>query len=161
MMQNRKLLILDLDETLIHTAYSPILNRKLKSHRGLYYLYERPFLQQFLDRYLAEYDLAIWSASKAEYVRWIIKSTVLQEYKYEFINTRRHCQRNLGKIGSFEFYKDITPYYSKYENVVMLDDFPEMVRPIECCIKASEYRGGDDDFLLKICPDKINDIHAK
>jgi len=48
-MQNRKLLILDLDETLIYTAYSPILNGKLKSHRGYFYLYEIPYLQQFLD----------------------------------------------------------------------------------------------------------------
>jgi TFIIF-interacting CTD phosphatase-like protein len=141
------LLILDLDETLIHTSYSPILGAELKAKKGLFYLYERPFLLQFLDRRSAEYDLAIWSASKAEYVRWIIKSTVLRDYKYVFINTRRHCQRILGKNGSFEYYKDITPYHSKYENVVMLDDFPKMVVPIQCCLKVPEYRGGEDDFL--------------
>ena len=49
MIKNRKLLVLDLDETLIDTAYSLILNGKLKSHRGHFYLYERPNLQKFSD----------------------------------------------------------------------------------------------------------------
>ena len=146
-MKNRKLLVLDLDETLIYTAYSPILNGKLKSHRGHFYLYERPHLQQFLDGCSAEYDLAIWSASKAEYVKWVVKATVLCRYEYVFVNTRRHCQRILGKNGSFEYHKDITPYLSHYEKVIILDDYPKMVTPIQCCLKVPEYRGGEDDFL--------------
>ena len=146
-MQNRKLLVLDLDETLIYTAYSPLLNGKLKSHRGHYYLYERPLLKSFLDSISSEYDLAIWSASKMEYVKWVIKSTVLCRYKFLFVNTRRNCQRILGKNGSFEYHKDITPYLSHYEKVIMFDDYPKMVMPIQCCLKVPEYRGGEDDFL--------------
>ena len=147
MMKNRKLLVLDLDETLIYTAYSPILNGKLKSHRGYFYLYERPYLSDFMNKYSTNYDLAIWSASKAEYVRWVIKSTVLCNYEYVFVNTRRNCKRILGKNGSVEYQKDITPYLSHYDTVIMLDDYPKMVMPIQCCLKVPEYRGGEDDFL--------------
>ncbi len=39
----RKLLVLDLDETLIHTSYALILGAELKAKRGYFYLYERPF----------------------------------------------------------------------------------------------------------------------
>jgi hypothetical protein len=36
----------------------------------------------------------------------------------------------------------------------MLDDVPKMVIPIGCCIKAPEFRGGADEFLLT----HLNDI---
>lgn len=143
----KNLLILDLDETLVHTSYSPISGIEFCSHRGLFYLYERPHLGEFLDRCSKKYDLAIWSASKADYVIWVIKSTVLGNYKFTFINTRRNCKRIFGKNGNIEYQKDITPYLLNYEKVVMLDDFPKMVVPTECCVKAPEYRGGDDEYL--------------
>ena len=147
--KQRKLLVLDLDETLIHTAYAPIEGAELKAKRGYFYLYERPFLKVFLDRCSIEYDLAIWSASKADYVRWIIRSTVLSEYSFEFINTRKNCKRIFGNGGRVEYLKDLTAYLPQYEKVIMLDDVPKMVTPIECCIKAPEFRGGADEFLVE------------
>jgi TFIIF-interacting CTD phosphatase-like protein len=155
------LLIVDLDETLIHTAYYRIAGGNLKSQRGLFSLYERPHLRGFLDRCSNDYDLAIWSASKADYVRWIIRVTVLVEYDFVFIKTRKHCKRIFSKHGNVEYQKDITPFLSQYEKVIILDDFPKMVNPTECCLKAPEYRGGVDDFLLNNCPDKLNDIQTK
>jgi hypothetical protein len=105
-------------------------------------------LKPFLDRYSAEYDLAIWSASKADYVRWIIRSTVLSEYSFAFINTRKNCKRIFGNGGRVEYLKDLTAYLPQYEKVIMIDDVPKMVTPIECCIKAPEFRGGADEFLV-------------
>ena len=149
MVHKRKLLVLDLDETLIHTAYSPILGGQFIANSGLFYLYERPHLKSFLDSILSEYDLAIWSASKAEYVKWVIKSTVLCRYEYLFVNTRRNCKRILGKNGSFEYHKDITPYLFHYDKVIMLDDYPKIVIPIQGCLKVPEYQGGEDVFFSK------------
>lgn len=148
--KQRKLLVLDLDETLIHTAYTPIEGTELKARRGYFYLYERPYLKAFLDRCSTEYDLVIWSASKADYVRWIIRSTVLSEYSFAFVNTRNSCKRIFGDGGRVEYLKDLTAYLPQYEKVIMLDDVPKMVTPIECCIKAPEFRGGVDEFLLDI-----------
>ena len=145
-----KLLVMDLDETLIHTSYSPIVGAELKARRGYFYLYERPHLKGFLDRCSAEYDLAIWSASKADYVRWIIRSTVLSEYSFVFINTRKNCKRIFGNGGRVEYLKDLTAYLPLYEKVIMLDDVPKMVKPIECCIKGPEFRGGVDEFLMNL-----------
>jgi RNA polymerase II subunit A small phosphatase-like protein len=151
MMQNRKLLVLDLDETLIHTTYSPIINGELKAHRGLLYLYERPHLRDFLDSFSREYNLAIWSASKAEYVKWVIKSTVLKEYKFDFIKTRKHCKRIYGKSGFLEYQKDLTPHLLLYEKVIFLDDIPKMVVPIECCMKVPDFKGDIRDcFLINV-----------
>jgi TFIIF-interacting CTD phosphatase-like protein len=151
--QKRKLLVLDLDETLIHTAYAPIVGGRLKGLRGFFYLYERPHLQHFLDGCSEEHDLAIWSASKVDYVRWIMRSTVLSEHQFVFVNTRKNCKRIFKKDGRVEYQKDLTPYLLKYEKVIMLDDNPSMVVPIECCIKAPDYRGGVDEFLLNVLLD--------
>ncbi len=151
--KKRKLMVLDLDETLIHTAYTPIEGTELKARRGYFYLYERPFLKEFLDRCSTEYDLAIWSASKADYVRWIIRSTVLSEYSFVFINTRKNCKRIFGNGGRVEYLKDLTAYLPLYEKVIMLDDVPKMVKPIECCIKVPEFRGGVDELLLDVLLD--------
>lgn len=147
--QKCKLMVLDLDETLIHTSYAPILGGKLKDQRGFFYLYERPHLKEFLDRCIVEYDLAIWSASKADYIRWIVRATVLSEYQFVFVNTRQNCKRIYGKDGRVEYQKDLTPYLFNYETVIMLDDVPKMITPIDCCTKVPEYRGGEDEFLIQ------------
>lgn len=148
--KQRKLLVLDLDETLIHTSYSPIVGAELKARRGYFYLYERPFVKDFLNRCSIEYDLAIWSASKADYVRWIIRSTVLLNFSFVFINTRKNCKRILGNGGRVEYLKDLTEYLPQYEKVIMLDDVPKMVNPIDCCKKMPEYRCQSDRFLLDL-----------
>ena len=143
-----KLLVMDLDETLIHTAYAPIIGAELKAKRGSFYLYERLYLKEFLDRYSTEYDFAIWSASKADYVRWIIRSTALSDYLFVFVNTRKNCKRIFGSGGRIEYLKDLMPCIKQYEKVIMLDDVPKMVVPIENCIKVTEYRGQNDNTLL-------------
>jgi TFIIF-interacting CTD phosphatase-like protein len=144
----KQLLVLDLDETLIHSAYAPIAHMEIKGQLGFFYLYERPYLKEFMDACSANYNLAIWSASKANYVRWIIRSTVLSEYSYDFVKTRKDCKRIFSNDGRLEYQKDLTSYLTQYDKVIMLDDFPKMVVPIDCCIKAPEYLGGADDFLI-------------
>jgi hypothetical protein len=49
-----------------------------------------------------------------------------------------------------EYLKDLTAYLPLYEKVIMIDDVPKMVTPIECCIKAPEFRGGVDEFLMNL-----------
>jgi RNA polymerase II subunit A small phosphatase-like protein len=144
-----KLLILDLDETLIHTTYSPIPDLEYVSQKGYYYLYERPFLKDFLVQYSETYALAIWSASKADYVRWILNSTVLKDFEFEFVHTRRHCRYRIGKFGTPEYLKDLNSLGGVYEKVCMLDDTPKMVTPIDCCIKVPEFKGSANDAFLK------------
>jgi TFIIF-interacting CTD phosphatase-like protein len=151
MIPNQKLLVLDLDETLIHTSYSPILGMEFKAKKGLFYLYERPYLKRFLDECRVGYNLAIWSASKSEYVQWIIKSTVLKEYEFDFIKTRKHCKRIYGKSGFLEYQKDLTPQLLQYQKIVMLDDLPKGVVPTSVVIKVSEFRGcSNDTELLRV-----------
>lgn len=61
------LLVLDLDETLIHSSETP-LHRAPNFRVGPYYVYQRPDLQEFLATAAVHYRLAIWSAGSDDYV---------------------------------------------------------------------------------------------
>jgi hypothetical protein len=82
----RKLLVLDLDETLIHATtqshlFTPISTRIVPSlrievevlgHPVLYYIYIRPHVRKFLNLVSQWFDLAIYTASVQEYADPII-----------------------------------------------------------------------------------------
>lgn len=57
-----KLLILDLDETLIHGTEHP-LERSPDFVVGPYAVYKRPGLSDFLCRMSESFDLAVWTSS--------------------------------------------------------------------------------------------------
>lgn len=61
------LLILDLDETLIH-ASRKVLDRKADFEVFDYHIYKRPFLDEFLQKVKSNFMLAIWSSASDEYV---------------------------------------------------------------------------------------------
>ena len=99
------------------------------------------------------FDLAIWSASKADYVKEIIKNTALSNYKFQFVYTRAKCKRIYSKGGSIRYLKklELNVDFELYTKVIFLDDFPEMIKPIQNCIKVSEYRGSEsDNELMKL-----------
>ncbi len=147
--ESKGLLILDLDETLIHCSYAPISGSEPIAQRGLFYLYERPFLMEFLTIQSKKYDLAIWSASKADYVRWIIRSTALRHFQFEFIHTRKHCKVKEDSLGSLKYFKVLTAEILEYNRICFLDDTPACVVPIEIAEKVPEYRGEAGDCFLR------------
>ena len=60
------LLILDLDETLMHAREIPL--EWTEDFRiGPYFAYRRPFLENFLERVSKSFRLAVWTSSSPEY----------------------------------------------------------------------------------------------
>lgn len=147
---SKGLLILDLDETLTHCSYAPITGIIPVAQRGLFYLYERPFLGKFLTLQSEKNELAIWSASKADYVRWIIRNTALKKFDFVFINTRKDCKTKFDAMGRPKYFKILTEEMIKYKVVRFLDDTPACIVPIEIAEKVPEYRGESGDCFLEI-----------
>ena len=159
MKSNRQLIILDLDETLIHSAYLDLKINQDPIKYKYFYIYQRPYLKEFLNAVSDHFDLAIWSASKSDYVKTIIRKTVLKNYNFQFVYTRSKCQRIFSKGGSIRYLKklELNVDFELYTKVIFLDDFPEMIKPIQNCIKVSEYRGSEsDDELMKLKQRLIN-----
>jgi RNA polymerase II subunit A small phosphatase-like protein len=95
----KPLLILDLDETLIHTENVPDsfadqydYDFKFKGNGiSLYYTKKRPYLQQFLDYAYANFDIAVWTAAGEDYAKEILKNIGILEKSLLFFYTKDNC----------------------------------------------------------------------
>lgn len=149
----KKLLILDLDETLISTTNNKPLSYDFSFvlQNLIYYVNIRPNLNIFIDFCFKYFNLAIWSAGDEEYVNEIIKYIFKNRQNqllfiwskkkctqiiktYNFYNQNVILIKNLKKIWrkkSFNFDKtntliiDDTPYtYIKnYGNAIRIKNF--------------------------------------
>jgi RNA polymerase II subunit A small phosphatase-like protein len=85
-----KLLILDLDETLIHA--SPVaIGPKADFQVFHYFVYQRPGLVDFLTACAQHFRLAIWSSASDDYVRAIVERILPPGIRLEFVWGRSRC----------------------------------------------------------------------
>ena len=90
---NKKLLLLDLDNTIICAEELPnndeksVLNEKLDKARknfrtvrmeDYYDIFERPHLQEFLDYIFKKFNVGVWTASSKDYAIFVIKNFITQ-----------------------------------------------------------------------------------
>lgn len=101
----KPLLILDIDETLIHTDTAPLeyekyLNFDFKfkgnNSKSLYYTKKRPYLDEFLNYAFQNFDIAIWTAAGVEYAEEILKGIGLDKSKLKFLYTQENCTLKLS-----------------------------------------------------------------
>lgn len=155
----RKKIILDLDHTLICTCPIDIVNSiidnadtiPLKKH--LYedcFIFERPYLHEFLDFLFENFDVSVFTASSEDYASFVLQNIIIGNKK-----TR--------KIDFFMSGIDADICYSKYKKHKCLDYVTEMAS------KVSESKGLEysldnmliiDDNLFVIDSNKDNSIAA-
>lgn len=87
---NKSLLILDLDETLIHARTTP-LNRQEDAKIFHFYMYKRPFVDAFLAFAKEHFYVAVWSSASDDYVAEVVAATFPNEYPLEFVWGRSRC----------------------------------------------------------------------
>lgn len=162
-MKQKPLLILDLDECLIHTS-----GLELGREADFYYkhlrVYKRPFLQEFLTKAAEYYRLAVWSLGTDKYVQEISKNILPKGLSWEFTWGRSQARRRTDMFwgGSF-YYKNLDKlkrYGYKLEDITLIDNNPVMViHSVSKVITISTYWGEEDDTDLKIfmenCPNFI------
>jgi RNA polymerase II subunit A small phosphatase-like protein len=93
-LESKPLLILDLDETLIHGSLHE-LGRPADMHVGPYHVYFRAGLLEFLARASARYRLAVWSSASSAYVEQISKRILADLPEPEFVWSRERCTRRV------------------------------------------------------------------
>ena len=123
------LLILDLDETLIHATQEP-LERNPDFVIGPYAVYRRPYLREFLTSCAACFHLAIWSTATDDYVRLVVDRIVPPSVKpaLAFVWGRDRCVRRTDS-ERFEDYhvkdlKKVKRMGYRLERVLIADDTP-------------------------------------
>lgn len=172
-------LLLDLDQTLISAEATE--EHDFKKYRqksklfnfenmdGYYIVYERPYLQEFLDFAFKNFNISIWTAASKDYALFIIDKIILKKpgRKLDWIFFSYHCdlskkQRKGSK--DLEMLWDIynTPGYNK-KNTMILDDYDEVYKtqPNNCIVaKPFEFthQNSEKDNFLKTLIPKLDNL---
>lgn len=129
-MSRPPLLILDLDETLIHTTREWIGHPADFVCEGAGFVFARPGLARFLDSVRGPFELAIWTAATWEYLD-CIAANILNDTSFAFTWCRDNCTEGAYPDGSPLFIKDLRAVEAAgydLDRVVAVDDRPEALQ---------------------------------
>lgn len=105
-----KLVILDLDETLVHATTEPP-SSNWDFEVPPYKVFKRPFLDEFLDNLKEHYQVAVWSSAGDEYVDQIVAQIFPENYPLKFVWGRTRCTRMID-------YESVDQYgYSNFDHL--------------------------------------------
>jgi len=159
-MSQKKLLILDLDETLIHGAKDK-LNYEPACVVPWCFLYKRPFVEEFLAFCKEHFKVAIWTTASPEHAEMALGQICESDYPFEFIWTSNRCTQARDRLGmddygsGYHWVKDLKKVKRlgfKLEQTIMVDDTPSMLeRQYGNLIKIKRFKGDlEDQELLSL-----------
>ena len=123
-----KLLILDLDETLIHATECP-LSYPLDFIVGPYFVYKRPYVDEFIAFCQTHFAVAVWTSSTKLYASKVVSHLFPENYPLQFVFARDKCVRRFDPELHEEYYiKDLRKAKAKgfaLEETIVLDDTPQ------------------------------------
>jgi RNA polymerase II subunit A small phosphatase-like protein len=147
----RRLLIFDLDETLVH-ASALALDYPCDFEVGPYFVYLRPFARELIAFAGARFDLAVWSSSSAAYVAAIVEH-VFAGVPLRFAWSVERCvQRIDAHSNSYVYIKDLRKaqqFGYPLARMTIIDDSPEKIaRQPRCHLPVAPFTGARDDVAL-------------
>jgi len=148
-----KLLVLDLDETLVH-ATEKKLEREPDFKVFDFYVYKRPGLDTFLEQYLEMYEVAVWTSSGDDYAKQVVDVIFKEREKLKILLTGSHCIRRFDHdLGCFYTVKDLQKMKKKtgfpLKSIIMVDDSKEKLeRNYGNAVLIKEFIGQEDDGEL-------------
>lgn len=154
------LLILDIDETIIHTTREWIGHAPtfVCEHAG--FIHVRPGLQDFLESIRCSYSIAVWSAGTDSYVE-SVTSRVLADIPLVFSWTRSHCEVG-SHAGEPLFVKDLDRVRDlgiDLAGALVVDDRPAALsKHPDNVIAIKPYFGGKNDNELHNLPQWLDQI---
>lgn len=123
---SRKTLILDLDETLIHSlskggkmSSGHMVEVKLGTHAILYYIHKRPHCDLFLEKVTQWYDVVIFTASVQEYADPVIDWLEQDKKYFKARYYRQHCTYRYGA-----YMKDLSIAEPRLSKAIIIDNSP-------------------------------------
>ena len=150
---SNKLLILDLDDTLIH-AIEKELAVPADFRFDKYFVHKRPYLDQFLTDISKHFTLGIWSSADDDYVAEIVDNIKPQELDFAVIWGRSRCSLKRDyDFDNYYFEKRLDKLKKKgykLDHIIVVDDTPEKSRNnYGNAIYISEFSGDASDEELK------------
>ena len=149
----KKLLILDVDETLIHTTREWRPTPAQFHYESVGDVYLRPHWQEFVDIVRPYYELALWTAASADYLE-TIKKHLFSDVDFVFTWSCQHCRRAQYADNSPLFIKSLNALDARYllKNVIVVDDRAEALtdNPENLVLIPPFYGNHKDEVLLQL-----------
>ena len=149
----KKLLILDLDETLIY-ATEVSLPRQADFLVEPYYIYKRPFLDVFLKNCLDWFEVAVWTSSTPSYAMEILSFIFESPKNLSFMWASDRCTVAYD-LEWFEYYnrkniKKVKRKGYRLESIIAVDDTPQKwERSYGNLVRVNPFEGDETDDELK------------
>ncbi|PSD15848.1 NLI interacting domain protein [Stenotrophomonas maltophilia] len=154
-LNDRKLLVLDLDETLVFSTERP-LDRPADLNVVGYHVYKRPHLDEFLEFAFSRFRVGVWTSSGGLYAEPLV-AQLMPNRRLEFVWSSRRCslvrnweeggysnQKRLAKLKKHGF---------KLKQIIGVDDTAsKYARNYGNLVQAQEFTGdpSDDELLYLI-----------
>ncbi len=151
-MTHQKLLVLDLDETLVHGSEVE-LDRAADFRVGPYFIYKRPHVHQFIAHVLERFQVGVWTASGADYASQVIDH-LFPKGALKFVWSSRRCTTvrdwNTGDYQTIKKLKKLKAKGYRLESIIAVDDTPaKYARSFGNLVAVREFTGDlHDDELL-------------
>lgn len=148
------LLILDLDETLLHATETP-LEIPYSFTYADYFIYKRPYLEEFLKMISVDFDIAIWSSADDRYVEEIVAKMKPSTVDFTFVWGRSRCTtRRDYRLDTYVHEKRLKKVKKQgyaIERMLIVDDSPEKTRDnFGNAIYINPFEGNQDDQELQL-----------
>lgn len=164
-------LVLDLDETLIHTVrVGSEFNQKLASlvdfhffvEGNYFYVLKRPGLDLFLDFVFKYFRVGIWTAAEKGYAKEVCKNILSYEQltKVSFIYSRSFCQLDQSVMPPV-FVKPLAKIFQAYRdhnqhNTFMIDNTAHVMKyNTQNGVVIPDFRGNMADGALYLIRNQI------
>lgn len=154
-MENKsdKLIILDLDETLVHATQEE-LDIPCDFQFDKYFIYERPYLRQFLTDLSKHFELGIWSSAGDDYVSEIVRHIKPGQVDFVVVWGRSKCSLKRDLVfDTHSFEKRLEKLKKKgfrLEQILIVDDTPSKSRQnFGNAIYIKEFTGDKNDQELQ------------
>jgi len=182
---NRLNIVLDLDQTLI--AAIPVeefpFNKKGIKEKALkfpihnmdeyYIVFERPYLDKFLDFLFENFNVIVWTAASKDYALFIIDKIIQTkpERKLKYIFFSYHCELSKNYSNGPKkldmLWEDFKLQGFDKNNTIIIDDLDKVCKDQPCnCIPAPPFEFEDehcenDTFLKDLIPklERLRDIY--
>lgn len=153
-----RLLVLDLDETLIQAEEQPLQHgpdfRVLK-----YHVYKRPGLDHFLSTCLEWFEVGIWTTGGSEYANAVVRDILNRKEEPKFILSARYAPIPDPCNGVWFPAKEIKRLKKmgyRQESIIMIDDTPQKLRRnYGNGIIVSPFEGDPGDNELELLTDYL------
>jgi carboxy-terminal domain RNA polymerase II polypeptide A small phosphatase len=148
----RRLVIFDLDETLVHATTSQLpVDHQFQVAE--YFIYKRPFVSELLEYAAANFDIAVWSSSSSAYVQAVVEKVFNPSTAPKFAWSVDKCIQKVDLTSNgYVYIKDLRKVQSHgypVEQITIVDDSPEKIcRQPRCHIRVSPFLGDLSDREL-------------